>query len=144
VRLFYLQGLSHREVAEELGISVGAVKARLHQARAALTPKLVQFTATKEAGTVTATQAEEWVEVSVTEIRRNSDEDSGQRKHIMILAERNGDRRLPIWIGPAEATVLALVLESVEMPRPVPLQAGGRARRGRRIPDHRSADHPPA
>jgi len=34
VRLFYLQGLSHREVAEELGISVGAVKARLHQARA--------------------------------------------------------------------------------------------------------------
>jgi RNA polymerase sigma-70 factor (ECF subfamily) len=29
VRLFYLQGLSHREVAAELGISVGAVKARL-------------------------------------------------------------------------------------------------------------------
>jgi bifunctional DNase/RNase len=43
VRLFYLQGLSHREVAAELGISVGAVKARLHQARAALTPKLVQY-----------------------------------------------------------------------------------------------------
>jgi RNA polymerase sigma-70 factor (ECF subfamily) len=38
VHLFYLQGLSHREVAEELGISVGAVKARLHQARAALAP----------------------------------------------------------------------------------------------------------
>ena len=38
VRLFYLQGLSHREVAEELGISAGAVKARLHQARAALAP----------------------------------------------------------------------------------------------------------
>jgi RNA polymerase sigma-70 factor, ECF subfamily len=35
VLLFYLQGLSHREVAAELGISVGAVKARLHQARAA-------------------------------------------------------------------------------------------------------------
>jgi RNA polymerase sigma-70 factor (ECF subfamily) len=36
VLLFYLQGLSHREVAGELGISVGAVKARLHQGRAAL------------------------------------------------------------------------------------------------------------
>ena len=48
VRLFYLQGLSHREVAAELGISVGAVKARLHQARAALAPKLAQFTTTPE------------------------------------------------------------------------------------------------
>jgi DNA-directed RNA polymerase specialized sigma24 family protein len=28
VRLFYLQGLSHREVAAELGILIGAVKAR--------------------------------------------------------------------------------------------------------------------
>ena len=48
VRLFYLQGLSHREVADELGISVGAVKARLHQARAALAPRLAQFTTTPE------------------------------------------------------------------------------------------------
>jgi RNA polymerase sigma-70 factor (ECF subfamily) len=29
VRLFYLHGLSHAEVAEELGVSVGAVKSRL-------------------------------------------------------------------------------------------------------------------
>ena len=120
VRLFYLQGLSHREVAAELGISVGAVKARLHQARAALAPKLVQFTATPEVCRVTATEAGEWVEVLVSEIRRTSDEDLRQRKHVMILAERGGDRRLPIWIGPAEAAVLALVLESVETPRPFP------------------------
>ncbi len=40
VLLFYLQGLSHREVAGELGISVGAVKSRLHQARASLAPRL--------------------------------------------------------------------------------------------------------
>jgi RNA polymerase sigma factor (sigma-70 family) len=120
VRLFYLQGLSHREVAAELGISVGAVKARLHQARAALAPRLVQFTATPEVCTVTAMEAAEWVEVLVSEIRRTSDEDLRQRKHVMILAERGGDRRLPIWIGPAEAAVLALVLESVEMPRPFP------------------------
>jgi RNA polymerase sigma factor (sigma-70 family) len=30
VLLFYLQGLNHREVAAELGISIGAVKSRLH------------------------------------------------------------------------------------------------------------------
>ena len=120
VRLFYLQGLSHREVAEELGISVGAVKARLHQARAALAPKLAQFRATPEVCTMTTADVASWAEVLVAEVRRTQDEDPLQRKHLMILAERGGDRRLPIWIGPAEATVLALILESVEMPRPFP------------------------
>jgi RNA polymerase sigma factor (sigma-70 family) len=120
VRLFYLQGLSHREVAAELDISVGAVKARLHQARAALAPRLVQFTVFTEVRTVTATEEAEWVEVVVSEVRRTAEEDSRQRQHIMVLAERDGDRRLPIWIGSAEATVLALALESVETPRPFP------------------------
>jgi RNA polymerase sigma factor (sigma-70 family) len=126
VRLFYLQGLSHREVADELGISVGAVKARLHQARAALAPKLAQFTTTpetliqEEASAVTATDAAEWAEVTVTDICRTQDEDHSNREHVMILTERGGDRRLPIWIGPAEATALALTLQSVETPRPFP------------------------
>src|ERR1700722_16451756 len=127
VRLFYLQGLSHREVAAELGISTGAVKARLHQARAALAPRLAQFTALPEARTMTTTEeTAEWTEVLVSEIRRTNHEDPLQRVHVMVLAERDGDRTLPIWIGPAEATALALVLESVETPRPFPykLMAG--------------------
>jgi hypothetical protein len=90
---------------------------------------------------VTTTQAAEWVEVSVAEIRRNSDQDLSQRKHIMILAERDGDRRLPIWIGPAEASVLALTLESVETPRPFPykLAAGLVEAAGSRIVEVRIA-----
>jgi hypothetical protein len=118
VRLFYLQGLSHREVAGELGISAGAVKARLHQARAALAPRLAQFVTTQEASTVTATESAAWAEVSVSEIRRTEDENVLRRKYVMILAERGGDRRLPLWIGAVEATWLALMLESVETPRP--------------------------
>jgi RNA polymerase sigma factor (sigma-70 family) len=120
VRLFYLQGLSHREVADELGISVGAVKARLHQARAALAPKLVQFRPTTEVRTMTEADTASWSEVFVAEVRRTEDEDPRRRKHLMILAERDGDRRLTMWIGPAEATVLALTLEAVETPRPFP------------------------
>src|ERR1700733_14846219 len=73
VRLFYLQGLSHREVAAELGISIGAVKARLHQARAALAPRLVQFMALPEVRTMTTTESE-WAEIVVSEIRRTHDE----------------------------------------------------------------------
>jgi RNA polymerase sigma factor (sigma-70 family) len=129
VRLFYLQGLSHREVAAELGISVGAVKARLHQARAALAPKLVQFKTTTEVDTVTETPAgvgrqeeeeTEWVEVCVSAVQRTGDDDPLVRAHVVLLAERGGGRTLPIWIGPAEASVLALALESVETPRPFP------------------------
>jgi RNA polymerase sigma-70 factor (ECF subfamily) len=40
VLLFYWRGLSQAEIAAQLGISLGAVKARMHQARAALEPKL--------------------------------------------------------------------------------------------------------
>ena len=135
VRLFYLQGLSHREVAAELGISTGAVKARLHQARAALAPRLAQFTALPEVRAMTTERAAEWTEVVVSEIRRTRHEDLLQREHVMVLAERDGDRSLPIWIGPAEATALALVLESVETPRPFPykLMAGLVSAAGSRI-----------
>jgi RNA polymerase sigma factor (sigma-70 family) len=119
VLLFYLQGLSHREVAAELGISVGAVKARLHQARVSLAPRLASVADFQEETTMT-TEAAEWIDVSVSEIRRShgDDEDEWQRKFVMVLAERDGDRKLPIWIGPAEAISLAMELESAETPRP--------------------------
>lgn len=150
VLLFYLQGLTHREVAAELGISIGAVKARLHQARAALTPALVPVFAgpagpvtgtkkpavtTKEPVMTTTVAGPAWTEVSVTDIRRSEDTDPLSRKHVIMLDERDGDRRLPIWVGPAEATVLALSLQAVETPRPLTYQmtagllaaCGGRA-----------------
>jgi hypothetical protein len=120
VRLFYLQGLSHREVADELGISVGAVKARLHQARAALAPRLASFKTTREreAIVVTSTEAVEWTEVTVTKVLRGQRADREESDFVMILAERDGDRTLHVWIGPAEAKMLAIALESVETPRP--------------------------
>lgn len=118
VRLFYLQGLSHAEVSGELGVSVGAVKSRLHQARAALAPRLAQVIDIPKEESMPQTSAVQWVNASVTEVRRSDGEDLLARKYIMILAERDGDRRLSMWIGPAEATALALVLESAEVPRP--------------------------
>jgi RNA polymerase sigma factor (sigma-70 family) len=118
VLLFYLQGLSHLEVAGELGISRGAVKARLHQARAALAPRLASMIDDTQEHAMTATGAVDWVDAEVTEIRRTQADDPAQRKHIMVLFERGGDRTLPIWIGSAEATALALTLASAEMPRP--------------------------
>ena len=44
-----------------------------------------------------------WADVFVAEIRRDETDDPARHRHVMVLAEQNGDRRLPIWIGPAEA-----------------------------------------
>lgn len=136
VLLFYLRGLSHREVAAGLGISVGAVKARLHQARVSLAPRLAPVAGFGGETTMTTEDAQ-WIEVSVTEIRRSrGDDEEWQRKFVMVLAERDGARTLPIWIGPAEAISLALELQSAETPRPFTckLAAGLVEARARRWP----------
>lgn len=38
---------------------------------------------------------------------------------VVILKEKNGDIRLPIWIGSAEANAISVMLEGVKVPRPL-------------------------
>jgi len=141
VHLFYLHGLSHREVAAELGISVGAVKSRLHQARGALAPRLAQIIDIPEGPVMTtAPDAAQWIEVTVAEVRRAGGEDDAEPTYI-IVQEREGERRLPIWIGLPEATALALALESVEFPRPFTYQTDRQPAAGGRLRAHRGQDH---
>jgi bifunctional DNase/RNase len=44
--------------------------------------------------------------------------DERSQSHVVILEERAGSRRLPIWIGYAEASSIASELQSIESPRP--------------------------
>jgi RNA polymerase sigma factor (sigma-70 family) len=123
VLLFYLQGLTHREVAAELDISVNAVKARLHQARAALGPRLADEAGTRPLRREPAmtTDHATFTDMRVREVRRSPDGDGDgpARRHVIVLEEIEGDRCLPIWVGPAEATALALELEDVTPSRPL-------------------------
>jgi RNA polymerase sigma factor (sigma-70 family) len=121
VLLFYLQGLTYREVATELDISVNAVKARLHQARSALEPRLVETTAAEQRNRRRPPMVSDtYTDAQVGEVRRSpASDDSLTWRHVIVLEELNGDRRLPIWVGPMQATALALSLEHVEMPRPM-------------------------
>ncbi len=41
---------------------------------------------------------------------------NGQR--VIILKERDGERHLPIWVGPSEADAIAVKLGDVSVPRP--------------------------
>lgn len=40
-------------------------------------------------------------------------------QRVVILKQKDGDRYLPIWIGPAEADAIAVKLQEVAVPRPL-------------------------
>jgi RNA polymerase sigma-70 factor (ECF subfamily) len=122
VTLFYLAGLTQAEAAAHLGIPPGAVKTRLHKARANLRRRLEPLRRER------AMQ----VQMQVTDVRRAGDH------HIVILTGEGGE--LKIWVGPAEAGALVVALEAVELPRPTPydltaalLRASGTAVREVRV-----------
>ncbi|HAJ95689.1 MAG TPA: hypothetical protein DCP02_05580, partial [Actinobacteria bacterium] len=41
------------------------------------------------------------------------------QKPIILLKENEGNRYLPIWIGPFEASAIALEMSHIKMPRPM-------------------------
>jgi RNA polymerase sigma factor (sigma-70 family) len=123
VLAFYWQGLTHAEAALQLGTSPGAIKARLHQARAALAPRLASYAPIEtEVPSMACSTEPNWLEVEVSEVRRARGDDPTRRLHAIVLKERAGERLLPIYTGPSEAVALACTLEAVEMPRPMTYQ----------------------
>jgi RNA polymerase sigma factor (sigma-70 family) len=124
VLAFYWQGLTHAEAALELGISVGAVKARLHQARGALAPQLASCIGhQREVLAMSAATESAWVDAEIIDVcRSDGTDDPLRRPHIVVLQERNGTRRVPMYIGSAEAIALACSLDAAEMPRPLTYQ----------------------
>jgi len=69
---------------------------------------------------MTAGKETDWLEMKVMDVRRVRPSDDVPELHTVLLGETGGDRRLPIGIGPYEATALAMSLERAETPRPGP------------------------
>jgi RNA polymerase sigma factor (sigma-70 family) len=115
VTLFYLGGLTHAEIADELGTVPGAIKTRLHKARRSLREPLEPVW--KEYFAM-STPSPDLIPVRIADLRRTTAAEPASQRHVVFLQEIDGDRRMLIWIGPAEATGLAVVLENVELPRP--------------------------
>ncbi len=64
-----------------------------------------------------------WVDAEVIDVcRADGPDDPLRRPHIVVLGERNGTRRLPMYTGSAEAVALACSLDATEMPRPMVYQ----------------------
>jgi RNA polymerase sigma-70 factor (ECF subfamily) len=109
VALFYLAGLTHAEAAEHLGVPTSAVKTRLHKARANLRRRLDPLWKEQYA-------MSDLVPMHVADVRRAA----GGARHVLFLESDDGVDKLPIWVGAPEATTIAGLLESVELPRPGP------------------------
>ena len=134
VALYYLAGLTQAEIAERLGTAPGAIKTRLHKARRSLRASLNELW--KEAYAMPT----DLLPMHVADLRRTSGADPDSIRNIVYLEDDAGSRRLPIWIGPAEAIALAVVLEDVQLPRPLDTSAHGGAPAGGRRQRARGAD----
>jgi Sigma-70, region 4 len=122
---FYWQGLTHAEAALELGITVGAVKARLHQARGALAPQLAARTEHEKEVPAMPTAAEPvWVNAEVIDVcRSDSPDDPLYRPHVVVLQERGRWERYPARVPDLaaeargrRASVLARLTQEHESP----------------------------
>jgi RNA polymerase sigma factor (sigma-70 family) len=117
---YYLEGLSQQELAALLGVSVGAVRVRLHRARGRLRTRLQA-----EFGPLPSPEeAKAMIDVVVHDVLVHVVEPEGENARpighrIALLKERDGERLLPIWIGDFEGDALALQLGGENLPRPL-------------------------
>ncbi len=109
--LFYYEQLTLQEIAVLLGVSVGAIKGRLHRSRKQLQERLsIAYVPErrKEQRKMNTTQ------VTIEAVR----EHSGTRQCFVVLKDDH-DARLIICIGRAEALTIAAGLTELSPPRPM-------------------------
>ena len=116
VFLYYLEGLTTAETADELNVGKGAVKTRLFKARSTLRHRLREE---QKEDKMSALGNNGSVQVRVDGVRRARSEGDGRQYYLVTLQEVDGERRLPIWVGPFEGTAIALQIEKAKAPRPL-------------------------
>lgn len=117
--LFYYEQLSLHEIASLLGVSVTAVKGRLHKARTQLRTLLAPLyempVASQAKISTNVERKSKMIQVTIADVVVQ--EESGNR--IVVLHDAVNQRIMPIWIGPFEADVITLHLLNRPMPRPL-------------------------
>src|SRR3989440_11028144 len=118
VLLHYVDGLSCDEVAAALGSTPGAVRVRLHRARAELRRRLAP-----EAPAAFPRKERSMIEMVIEDVVVRVDSGDAAKivwdQRIVVLREQDGDRLLPIWMGAGEGNALAARLRDATTPRPL-------------------------
>lgn len=111
VLLHYVDGLSCEEIAALVGSTPGAIRVRLHRARAQLREELAVYAPTP------TTKGATMIEMKVADVLvRRGD---GSPETVIVLEEARGKRRLPIWVGSSEGMALGYRLVGDEPLRPL-------------------------
>ena len=115
--LFYFEQLPVSEIAALLNVSVVAVKGRLHKSRLQLKQSLLALY--PEYAEVADTQGRNLEMIKVTVADIVSQQTDALSNNVVILLDKEGQRLLPIWVGPFEGAAIAIELAEWTMPRPM-------------------------
>ncbi len=113
--LFYYEQLSMREIAAILGVSITAVKGRLHRAREQLRERLLLVYAGTEHKSTTGERNEIMPQVKVATVLENAE----SKQHVIVLLDEAGQRVLNIWVGAPEAMLIAMGHTEIAPTRPM-------------------------
>jgi RNA polymerase sigma factor (sigma-70 family) len=120
VLLAYLAGMTQAETAAALGVTLAAVKTRLHNARATLRESLWTLWNEEDPSmALTPATPTAYTDVRVWDVRGKPATPEAASRTVVLLEESGGDRVLPIWVGQFEADSIVILLENVEMLRPL-------------------------
>jgi RNA polymerase sigma factor (sigma-70 family) len=120
VLMHYIDDLSCEDIARLLGTTPGAVRVRLHRARAELRRQLAPLAPVP----IVSTKKElKMIEMKLEDVfvRVSADDPSKlvAEQRVVLLQENGGGRLLPIWMGAAEGNALAFRLTGDSPPRPM-------------------------
>jgi bifunctional DNase/RNase len=124
--LFYYEQFTINEIAALLGVSIVAVKGRLHKSRQQLKGRLLPLY--EEINQVVSIQERrsEMIEVSVVDVvdaadvlkSEHDDQEEPFKGKVIILLDEPNRRFLPVWVGPYEGDAIALNFIDVPIKRP--------------------------
>lgn len=121
--LFYYEQLSLREIAATLGLSMAAVKGRLHKARSQLREQLLPVMSESSLAKPEKQRRRKMVKVTIIDViaKEHKDEETGKSWSLCTIVLMDEERRriLPIWVGEREATIIATGLRGFQLPRPM-------------------------
>ncbi len=117
--LFYYAQLSLREIAAVQGISLGAVKVRLHRARQRLKDKLLLQHPEILPGERRRKKMVKVTIADVIHVEQKEVQGPPASPYVIVLYDEAGRRLMPIWIGPNEGECIAIGLSDFATPRPL-------------------------
>ena len=119
--LFYQQQLTLHEISALLGISVTAVKGRLHRSRNQLREKLLPFYPQNYLISKRKQMTNNTIEVTIADVIPSVEKDTIS-SYVVVLWDKADRRLLPIWVGSDMGAEIARSLMEFPIPRPMTFQ----------------------